>query len=72
MPNWPARLSEDLAADYLGVSKTTLRSGAAKGRYPAPIRDGGRVLYPKCLLDRFVEAQAGLVANDQEGTGWGA
>ena len=71
MPDWPARMSEDMAALYLGVSASTLRAGSAAGRYPRPVRDGKRVLYARVQLDRFVRAQFGLPAdNEQEGKGW--
>lgn len=74
MPDWPARLSEDLAALYLGISQNTLRAGVGSGRYPQPIREGGRLLYARVMLDRFVMAQAGLrePTNDGEGQGWAA
>ena len=72
MPDWPARMSEDMAALYLGVSPSTLRAGAAAGRYPRPLRDGKRVLYARCQLDRFVRAQFGLPLGEGEGQGWAA
>lgn len=73
LPDWPARMGEDLAAAYLGVSASTLRAGSASGRYPRPIRDGKRVLYARVQLDRFVLAQFGIAAdNEQEGRGWAA
>ncbi len=74
MPDWPARMCEDMAALYLGVSATTLRAGSGTGRYPRPVRDGKRVLYARCQLDRFVRAQFGLPLgeNDKEGGGWAA
>lgn len=72
MPDWPARMSEELAALYLGVSQNTLRAGVKAHRYPQPIREGGRVLHLRPLLDRWVMAQAGVkdAANDEEGAGW--
>ena len=62
MPDWPARMGEDMAALYLGVSQTTLRAGSASGRYPRPIRDGKRLLYARRQLDQYVDAQFGLGA----------
>ena len=67
MPDWPARMSEDMAATYLGISPSTLRAGSASGRYPRPIRDGKRVLYSRHQLDRFVMAQFGIPIESQEG-----
>jgi hypothetical protein len=73
MPDWPARMGEDMAALYLGVSETTLRAGVAAGRYPRPLKDGKRLLWAKAQLDRFVHAQFGLPTNgEQEGRGWAA
>ena len=74
MPDWPARMGENMAALYLGVSPSTLRAGVQAGRYPRPIRDGKRVLYARVQLDRFVRAQFGLPLseNEQEGQGWAA
>jgi hypothetical protein len=73
LPDWPARMGEEMAAAYLGISASTLRAGSANGRYPRPVRDGKRVLYARCQLDRFVHAQFGVPAdNEQEGRGWAA
>jgi predicted DNA-binding transcriptional regulator AlpA len=72
MPDWPARMGEDMAAIYLGVSETTLRAGVASGRYPRPIREGKRLLWARCQLDRFVQAQFGIASEQEEGRGWAA
>lgn len=72
LPFWPARMGEEMAAAYLGISASTLRAGSANGRYPKPIRDGKRVLYAKVQLDRFVLAQFGIPADHEEGRGWAA
>ena len=72
MPNWPARMGEDMAALYLGVSPSTLRAGTAAGRYPKPVKDGKRLLYARVQLDRFVQAQFGIPAANEEGGGWAA
>ncbi len=74
MPDWPARMGEDMAALYLGVSVSTLRARSASGTYPKPVRDGKRILYARVQLDRFVRAQFGLPMseNEQEGRGWAA
>lgn len=67
LPFWPARLSEDMAADYLSIGKTTLRERVAKGVYPQPISDGGRKFYSLRQLSRFVDAQFGLTIYQPEG-----
>lgn len=60
LPNWPARLSEDLASAYLGVSKTTFRGRWQSRLYPQPVREGKRLLWSRVQLDRFVDTQFGL------------
>lgn len=67
LPNWPARLGEDLAAAYLGVSKTNFRGKWQSRQYPQPVRDGNRLLWSRVQLDRFVEAQFGLSSANEEG-----
>lgn len=72
LPYWPARLSEDMAAAYLSISKTTFRERWQGGVYPRPVREGGRLFWSLRQLQRFVDAQFGLPAdNDEEGRGWG-
>lgn len=60
---WPRRLGEDLAAFYLGISKTSFRDRWKKGLYPPPIEEGGRILWDRVRLDRLVDAQSGLAAS---------
>lgn len=66
LPYWPARLGEDQAASYLGVSKTTFRDRWQGKAYPQPVREGKRLFWARLQLDRFVETQFGLVANDDD------
>lgn len=60
MPDWPARMGEDMAALYLGISATTFRDRVGKGVYPQPQLEGRRRLWARRQLDRFVDAQFGL------------
>jgi hypothetical protein len=60
MPDWPARMGEDLAARYLGVSLTAFRERVMSGVYPQPVREGKRRLWARRQLDRYVDAQFGL------------
>ena len=70
LPYWPARLGEDMAAEYLGVSKTTFRERWHGRMYPQPVREGRRLLWARLQLDKFVEAQFGLLdaQNDDDPT----
>ncbi len=60
MPDWPARMGEDMAADFLGISTGMFRDRVKAGEYPKPIREGRRLLWSRRQLDRFVEAQFNL------------
>lgn len=60
MPDWPARMGEEMASLYLGISAVTLHSRAKDGSLPAPVREGGRVLWSKAQLDEFVALQFGM------------
>lgn len=61
LPYWPARLGEDDAARYLGISKTTFRDRWQRQKtYPQPINEGRRLLWGRRQLERFVDAQYGL------------
>ena len=60
MPDWPARMGEEMAALYLGVSVPTLQSRIKAGVYPSPVREGGRTFWSKHQLDAFVDAQFGF------------
>lgn len=60
MPDWPARMGEDLAALFVGVSQTMFREKVEKGIYPQPQWEGGRKFWSRRQLERFVDAQFGL------------
>lgn len=60
LPNWPIRLSEDFAAQFVGVSKTTFRQKWQNGSYPRPLREGKRLFWHRTQLERFVDGQFGL------------
>ena len=55
LPDWPRRMDAETAAAYLNIGESTLREGWPRGRYPAPIKDGKRVLW-----DRRVQHLAGF------------
>ena len=66
LPDWPARMGEDCASQYLSVSRTTFRARVKSRTYPQPVREGGRLLWSRMQLDRFVDAQFGIIAADND------
>jgi predicted DNA-binding transcriptional regulator AlpA len=70
LPNWPRLLSAELAAAYLGISRTTFLGAADGTVWPAPIRHGKRVLWCRRALDQAVDARVGIVAASRPGEGW--
>jgi hypothetical protein len=73
LPNWPARMGEEMAADMLGVSQGRFREKWQAGEYPQPIREGRRLLWARIQLERFVLAQFNLPLEQrgqQEDTSW--
>lgn len=70
MPDWPARMGEDMAALYLGVSPSSLRLKVKARTYPQPVREGGRLLWSRRQLDRYVESQFGIPAADGGDPTW--
>lgn len=71
MPDWPARMGEDMAAPYLGISLTTFRERVKERRYPQPVREGRRLLWSRDQLDRFVRSQFGIAPASEEDPTWG-
>lgn len=70
LPNWPARMGEDMAASFFQVSKTTFRARWKNGQYPQPVREGGRLLWSRRQLERYVDAQFNLSEKETEDTSW--
>ena len=60
LPNWPIRMSEDVAAMFVGVSKSTFRKKWESGEYPQPCREDGRIFWHRDQLTQFVDKQFGL------------
>lgn len=61
MPHWPMRMKADLAAAYLGLSRTKFRAGVGE-KYPKPVEDGSNVLWLKTDLDAWLEKEHGIAA----------
>jgi len=59
-PRWPRLLSEEEAAEYVGVSLTRFRIERDKGMWPAPVDRGCRLnTYDRLALDRAVDRLSG-------------
>ena len=54
LPDWPRLMRAPLAARYLGIGETMLRTHG-----PQPKRLGGAVLYDRRDLDRWADALGG-------------
>lgn len=56
LPAWPARMTADVAAYYMGVSKTTfIKRYAAIG-----VKEGSNLLWAKLQLDGIIAKQFAL------------
>jgi len=61
LPGWPRGLSEDLAAAYVGLSKTTFRTLWAGGDIPNPVKlSTKRQVWYKEALDEWLDRKAGI------------
>jgi hypothetical protein len=69
MPAWPARMGEDMASLYLGVSLTKFRERVDAKVYPQPVTEGRRKLWAKVQLDRFIAEQFRLPVDESAGEG---
>lgn len=65
MPDWPAVMTEEIAASYCGRSRSRWRERRATGEVPAPDEhEGNRPLWHRASLDRWLAARRGeRVAN---------
>lgn len=53
LPDWPARMTAEIAAAYMGISKTTFLT-----RYGfAGVKEGSNTLWAKIQLDAIVAKQ---------------
>lgn len=69
MPDWPARMTADVASIYMGVSKSTFttRFGAIG------VKEGANVLWARMQLDRIVAKQFAIpqpVASGDGDSSW--
>jgi hypothetical protein len=64
----PRLLSEQLAAQYLGRSRTRFREQVAKRVLPQPSdANGNRKLWDRFALDRYIDARSGF---DEQSSSW--
>jgi len=66
LPDWPRLMRAPLAAAYVGIGETTLRTHG-----PQPKRLGGAVLYDIRDLDRWADALGGQPLDDSARAGEG-
>ncbi len=59
LPYWPRLLGAELAARYVGVSRSTFLAQVGK-IWPVPERIGRRMLYDRVKLDRAVDRLSAL------------
>lgn len=56
MPDWPARMTADVACLYMGISKASFLT-----RYhDTGVKEGGNVIWARRQLDRMIDAQFAL------------
>lgn len=67
LPDWPAMLSEEESARYLGMSVDSFRLCVKRGRFPGPVSDLPirRNLWERAALDAAISGQS-RPANDRE------
>ncbi len=61
LPYWPRRLRAGFASAYVGVSKAKFLADVKGGQWPAPIHDGGCVLWDRHELDELIDRKSGRV-----------
>jgi hypothetical protein len=71
LPDWPARMTADVAAFYMGISQTTFLT-----RYGSSgVKEGRNTLWARAQLDRMIATQFDLApvaapANDDPYDAW--
>lgn len=60
LPGWPRGLREDLAAQYVGLSVSSIRTLRGRGDFPAPVSlTRGRLVFLRDQLDAWLDQKAG-------------
>ncbi len=64
---WPRGLSgEEVAASYVGETRTAFRDGINEGIWPEPRVRNGRKIWDRVLLDQAMDRQSGVNAEPGE------
>ena len=69
LPDWPARMTADVAATYMGISKSTFMTRFSS----TGVREGSNVLWARVQLDRIIAKQFAIpqpVANGDGDSSW--
>ncbi len=53
LPDWPARMTADVAAIYMGISKSTFMTRFGS----TGVKEGANVLWARVQLDRIIAKQ---------------
>lgn len=67
--SWPRGLREQLAAEYVGLSVSSIRALRGRGEFPPPIPlTRGRLVFLRDDLDAWLDRRAGRTV--PEGNDW--
>ena len=69
LPDWPARMTADVAAIYMGISKSTFTTRFGS----SGVKEGANVLWARVQLDRIIAKQFAIaqpVANGDGDDSW--
>lgn len=62
-PGWPRGMREELAAEYVGLSVSSIRVARTRRDFPEPVTlTPGRIVYLREDLDAYLDRKAGRVA----------
>ncbi len=68
---WPRGMSEALAAEYVGLSVSTIRAARVRRDFPEPVPlTPGRIVYLREDLDAYLDRKAGRSAPLSEADAW--
>ena len=72
LDRWPRGMREELAAEYVGLSPSSVRAALARRDFPAPVQlTPGRIVWLRDDLDSWLDRKAGRApAADMSGAEW--